>query len=260
MTPWPDPRPTDPETGDPDLLILFDIDGTLLRSGGAGPRSMALAMRELHPPRHPGDEVDHERLDTAGWLDPLIWRAMLDQIGREADDGGHEAFRRTYGEILARIIEEERPVYALEGAGAAARWVHEHPTLESALLTGNYPETGRLKIEAAGLDPDHFRFGAWGSEATLRRGLPPLAIRRAAEELGLDVEPHQTVIVGDTPADIDCAHHNGCRVIAVATGRFTEDQLRPHGADVLLPDLRDLARFREAVETTLAAGPRPMRD
>ncbi|MDG1978364.1 MAG: HAD hydrolase-like protein, partial [Phycisphaerales bacterium] len=120
-------------------------------------------------------------------------------------------------------------------------------------------ETGRLKIEAAGLDPDHFRFGAWGSEAELRRGLPPLAIRRAAEELGLAVDPHQTVIVGDTPADIDCAHHNGCRVIAVATGRFTEDQLRPHGADVLLPDLSDLARFQEAVDTALAAGPHPTR-
>lgn len=241
------------------MLILFDIDGTLLRSGGAGPRSMALAMKELHPPRHPGDEVDHERLDTAGWLDPLIWRAMLEQLGHAPEDDGHERFRRTYGTILARIIEEEGPVYALEGAGDAARWVHEHPTLESALLTGNYPETGRLKIEAAGLDPDHFRFGAWGSEADLRRGLPPLAIRRAAEELGLAVEPHETVIVGDTPADIDCAHHNGCRVIAVATGRFTEDQLRPHGADVLLPDLSDLGRFQEAVDTALAAGPLPTR-
>ena len=237
------------------MLILFDIDGTLLRSGGAGPRSMSLAMKELHPPRHAGDEVDHEQLDTAGWLDPLIWRAMLDQLGRDAEEDGHDRFRRTYGAILASIIEEESPVYALEGAGEAARWVHEHPTLEAALLTGNYPETGRLKIEAAGLDPDHFRFGAWGSEADLRRGLPPVAIRRAAERLGLEVEPHQTVIVGDTPADIDCAHHNGCRVIAVATGRFTEDQLRPHGADVLLPDLSDLARFQEAVDNALAAGP-----
>jgi phosphoglycolate phosphatase len=242
------------------MLILFDIDGTLLRSGGAGPRSMGIAMQQLHPPRHEGDCVDMKKLDTAGWLDPLIWRALVDQRGLEATDEGHDAFRETYGAILAEIIEAENPVYALPGAAEAVDWVHEHPNLEAALLTGNYPETGRLKVKAAGLDPDLFRFGVWGSEADRRRGLPPIAIDRAISMFGRSIDPHETVIIGDTPADVDCAHANGCRVIAVATGRFEMEDLRPHEPDVLLPDLADLSRFQEAVTEVLAAGPFEPRD
>lgn len=237
------------------MLILFDIDGTLLRSGGAGPRSMCMALQELHPSRHEGDFVDPEKMDTAGSLDPLIWRKLVDQRGLEATDAGHTAFRETYGAILANVIEAENPVYALPGAAAAVNWVHEHSDLEAALLTGNYPETGRLKVKAAGLDPDLFRFGVWGSEADGRRGLPPIAMERAIAMFERSIDPHQTVIIGDTPADVDCAHANGCRVIAVATGRFDLEQLRPHKPDVLLPDLADLTRFQDAVSEVLAAGP-----
>ncbi|MDG2022630.1 MAG: HAD family hydrolase [Phycisphaerales bacterium] len=237
------------------MLILFDIDGTLLRSSGVGPRSMCMALQELCPPRHEGDFVDPEKMDTAGSLDPLIWKTLLDHRGLDATDVGHDAFRETYGAILTKAIEEEDPVYALPGAAEAVAWVQEHPTLEAALLTGNYPETGRLKVKAAGFDPDLFRFGTWGSEADRRRGLPPIAMERARSMFEHAIEPHETVIVGDTPADVDCAHANGCRVIAVATGRFDVESLRPHEPDVLLPNLADLTRFQDAVAEALAAGP-----
>ena len=233
------------------MLVLFDIDGTLLRSRGVGLRAMQAALHELHPPRHEGDRHDVEAIDTAGRLDPLIWRELLEQRGIEPTEDGHEAFRRSYGSRLAAMIEEERPVVCLDGAAAAVAWVRDHPELVPALLTGNYPETGRRKVAGAGIDPDDFAFGVWGFEAETRRGLPPIGIARANEHVGREVDPREAVIVGDTPADIDCARHAGCHVVAVATGRFGVEDLASHEPDVVLPGLDDLEAFITALETCL---------
>ena len=199
------------------MLVLFDIDGTLLRSRGVGLRAMKAALESLHPPRFDGDAHDLDAIDTAGRLDPLIWRELLEQRGLEQTDAGHEAFRETYGRLMTEMIEAEQPVICLPGADDAVAWTRDHPTLVPALLTGNYPETGRLKVAGAGIDPDHFAFGVWGFEAATRRVLPPIALERATRFLDRPVAPHEAVIIGDTPADIDCARAAGCRVIAVAT-------------------------------------------
>lgn len=233
------------------MLILFDIDGTLLRSRGVGLRAMQAALEEIHPPRHEHDRHDIEAIDTAGRLDPLIWRELLAQRGIEPTDALHDRFRETYGTLMARMIEDERPVVGLDGAAEAVRWVRDHSEFMAALLTGNYPETGRLKVAGAGIDPDDFAFGVWGFEASTRRGLPPIGIQRGSEHLGRPIDPADAVIVGDTPADIDCARASGCRVIAVATGRFGMDELAAHQPDELLPDLGDLDRFITALNRTL---------
>ena len=233
------------------MLILFDIDGTLLKSRGVGLRAMQAALEDLHPARHPGDTHDVAAIDTAGRLDPLIWRELLDQRGIEATSEGHEAFRRVYGDRLHSMIEAERPVVCLDGAAEAVAWVRDHPRLIAALLTGNYSETGRLKVAGAGIDPDDFVFGVWGSEADNRRGLPPIGIARGSEHLGRPLRPEEAVIVGDTPADIDCARAAGCPVIAVATGRFTTRELSSHDPDEVLEDLSDLDRFISTLERCL---------
>jgi len=233
------------------MLVLFDIDGTLLRSRGVGLRAMKAALESLHPARFEGDEHDLDAIDTAGRLDPLIWRELLEQRGLDATDAGHKAFRETYGRLMSEMIAAERPVIELPGAADAVAWTRDHPTLVPALLTGNYPETGRLKVAGAGIDPDDFAFGVWGFEATTRRGLPPIALSRAAEHLGRPIAPHDAVIVGDTPADIDCARAAGCRVIAVATGRFDESALAEHEPDALLPDLGDRERVRSTITEIL---------
>lgn len=230
------------------MLILFDIDGTLLRSRGVGLRAMQAAIEELHPPRNADDLHDVNAIDTAGRLDPLIWGELLAQRELEATSEGHEAFRSLYGDRLRSMIEEERPVIRLDGAAEAVAWVRDHPTLVAALLTGNYPETGRLKVAGAGIDPDDFAFGVWGFEADTRRGLPPIGIARGGEHLGRSLRPEEAVIVGDTPADIDCARAAGCHVIAVATGRFSVEDLAAHEPDELLEDLSDLDRFIAAIE------------
>ncbi|MEE2973355.1 MAG: HAD family hydrolase [Planctomycetota bacterium] len=233
------------------MLVLFDIDGTLLRSRGVGLRAMQAALEAIHPPRQEGDVHDVSTVDTAGRLDPLIWREMLGQRNLDPTDEGHDLFRRTYCEHLARMIEAEQPVVGLRGAAEAVAWVRDRPDLIAALLTGNYEETGRLKVRAAGIDPDDFAFGVWGCEAATRRGLPPIGIERAVAHAGRPIDPSTAVIVGDTPADIDCARAAGCRVIAVATGRFTEEELTDHHPDAVLPDLSDLAAFKSAIRHCL---------
>ncbi len=233
------------------MLVLWDIDGTLLRSRGVGLRAMKAALEEIHPSRGEGDEHDLDAIDTAGRLDPLIWRELLAQRDIEATEERHRLFRDRYGRLLTEMVEAEQPVICLPGAADAVAWTRDHPHLIAALLTGNYSETGRLKVAGAGIDPDDFAFGVWGSEAETRRGLPVVALERVIEHAGRVVEPHETVIVGDTPADIDCARANGCRVIAVATGRFDRDALAAHEPDAVLPDLSDLTAFKTVIEDCL---------
>ena len=101
------------------MIVLFDIDGTLLRSRGVGLRAMQAALEEIHPPRHAEDRHDVEAIDTAGRLDPLIWAELLAQRGIEPTPEGHVAFRRAYGDRMRSMIEAERPVICLDGAAEA---------------------------------------------------------------------------------------------------------------------------------------------
>ncbi len=109
--------------------------------------------------------------------------------------------------------------------------------LTLGVLTGNYPETGRLKLEAAGLDTAWFPVAAWGSDAASRRDLPPLAMRRHETLTGRRLEPGHVVVIGDTPHDVDCARASGCRSLAVATGPYRADDLVASGADLVVEDL-----------------------
>ena len=107
------------------------------------------------------------------------------------------------------------------------------------LLTGNYPETGRMKIEAAGLDLDSFAVAVWGVDGAHRRELPVVAMEQYAAHTGRTIEPQDVLIIGDTVHDIDCARANGCRCLAVATGVGTADELAAHEPDLLVDDLSD---------------------
>ncbi|MHC4828401.1 MAG: HAD hydrolase-like protein, partial [Planctomycetota bacterium] len=107
------------------------------------------------------------------------------------------------------------------------------------LLTGNYPETGRLKIQAAGLDPDLFAVAAWGSDGQSRSDLPALAMTLYRQRMGRPVDPQNVVVVGDTPHDVACARAHGCRCLAVATGTYSREKLAGCEPDLLLDDLTE---------------------
>src|SRR5206468_9197330 len=104
------------------------------------------------------------------------------------------------------------------------------------LLTGNLVEGARAKLEAVGIDPEMFVVGAYGSDHELRPELPAIAQRRARDVLGIDVAGDDVVVIGDTPADVECGRDIGARAIGVATGHYPTDVLAAHGAVAVFPD------------------------
>jgi phosphoglycolate phosphatase len=219
------------------VLALWDIDGTLLKSEHAGIHAMLEALHELHP----GKTFSFDGVEVSGRLDPLIYRELAARHGIAGDDAAHATFRATYAERLRMRLAARNTVRALAGVGELVRSLHDHAHWEQGLLTGNYEPTGFLKVTHAGLDPAHFRINAFADHGATRRDLPPVAIRRYREATGRAVPPERVVIIGDTPLDVDCAHHNGCRCLAVATGIHPPDELRAAGADLVVDDLSDVA-------------------
>ena len=219
------------------MLILFDIDGTMLLTKGAGITAMERAGRELF-----GDGFGFGSIETAGRLDGLIWADLADANGVEATDGNHARFRARYAQHLHGLLAVERIATALPGVAALIEALSSWPHAALGLLTGNYPETGRLKLVAAGYEPDGFRVAAWGTDGPNRRALPPVAMARHAEIAGSPIAAQRVVIIGDTPHDIDCAKHNACRSIGVSTGAFDRRRLADDGADLALDDLSDTQR------------------
>jgi len=217
------------------MLILFDVDGTLLLSQGAGMKAMIEAGRELF-----GGSFSFEGVEFAGRLDPLIWSAAAQLNGVADTSENHDRFRRAYGACLRRHFEADPTARLLPGVRRLIDALRATDHLTLGLLTGNYPETGQLKIRTAGLDPAIFTVAAWGHEAATRRELPAVAMDRYKQRMGRVIEPREVVVIGDTPHDIDCAHVNGCRAIGVATGPVHSlEDLRAHEPELAVADLTD---------------------
>ncbi len=230
------------------MLILFDIDGTLLLTQRAGTQSMQAAARELF-----GDHFTFEGIELGGWLDPLIWDTVARANGIEDPASHHDRFRATYLRHFQERLARNPTVTALPGVVELIEALSQEPDTWLGLLTGNYPETGRMKIEAAGLDIDSFAVAVWGVDGAHRRELPVVAMAQYATQTGQTVEPHDVLIIGDTLHDVDCARVNGCRSLAVATGVCTAAELAAHEPDLLVDDLSDtsliLAWILKPVET-----------
>ena len=214
------------------MLILFDIDGTLLLTQRAGTRSMCAAAREMF-----GDAFTFDGVDIAGRIDPLIWADVARANGIDEPEAHHDRFRATYVEHLARWLAADNTVLLLPGVVELLEALRGVEAVTLGLLTGNYPETGLLKIEAAGLDAAIFPVTAWGCDGRSRRDLPAVAMARHRDLTGVEVRPEGVVIIGDTPHDVDCARAHGCRALAVATGPYSRETLRDAGPDLLVDDL-----------------------
>lgn len=216
------------------MLILFDIDNTLLTSRGVGRRAMHEAVCELF-----GENMRFDGVEIAGRLDRLIFRDLASINGFEDTEEHHEQFRRIYRRVFTRLLGDGDPIVRLPGVEALVDELHEREDVTIGLLTGNYPETGRMKVEAAELNPDVFKVCAWGDRGDSRRDLPPRAIAEHEAVMGSPIEPARVVIIGDTPHDVDCAAHHGCRCLAVATGSFDLKTLQDCGADQVVADLTE---------------------
>ena len=224
-------------------LLLFDIDGTLLTTNGAGRPAVEAALAEVA-----GRPVTTEGISFSGKTDPQILREVLVHNGAdEALLNGRfpdavEAFRRT----MHRVFDPSG-VDALDGACALVEHLAADERVQLALLTGNLEEMAYLKVGAIGFDRAHFPFGAFGSDSEHRNDLPAVALERAAAHAGRAFPCEDTIVIGDTPRDIECGRGAGCTVVAVATGRFGRDELAAHEPDVLFDSLADAEAFVRAV-------------
>ncbi len=221
------------------MLILFDIDATLVTTSGVGRHAMAEAGRRLYGPAFTPDGVEF-----AGRLDPLILADLLVRNGLEPTPDRKAAMRREYRRALIEGLQAPGIARALPGVHAVVDALMGQAGVTLGLLTGNFEETGRLKLGACGLETDRFRVRVWGDESPheppSRDHLPAVAIERYAGLLAGPVRADRVTIVGDTVHDVGCARANGCRSLAVATGSFSADALRSAGADAVMDDMGEV--------------------
>jgi phosphoglycolate phosphatase-like HAD superfamily hydrolase len=226
-------------------LVLFDIDGTLLFTDGAGRRAIRAALLAEMGTSGP---IDGYRLD--GKTDPQIVRDLLTAAGHpDAESPTHvEVVCRRYVSLLEGELEASAGrSRTYPGVSALLDVLERRADAVLGLLTGNVAEGAALKLRAVGLDPDRFRVGAYGSDAAERSRLPAIAAQRAAPLLGRVVSGPDLVIVGDTPADVTCGASLGARAIGVATGSFSRADLLAAGAFTAFDSFADPAPVVEAV-------------
>ena len=217
-------------------LVLFDIDGTLLWTDGAGRRAIHRALIEIFGDTGPADH----RFD--GKTDPQIVRELMHDVGHEdehIDARMHELFDRYVVCLREELRDPEHRAMPLPGVTDLLAALTARDDVTLGLLTGNLVDGARAKLEAVGIDPDIFVVGAFGSDHENRPELPAIAQRRAREELGIDVRGSDVVVIGDTPADVECGRDIGARAIGVATGRYSTEVLAEHGAAAVFADLTD---------------------
>ena len=229
-------------------LVLFDIDGTILKSQGAGRSAVQEALESVCGPKVTSDGVSF-----AGRTDPEIMREMLSMAGLSPVEQENliEECLETYVSVLMRRLKPNM-VAALPGVRRLIAILEARTDVFLGLLTGNLKETAYLKLHAVGLG-SHFPFGAFGSDKEDRYDLPGIAVERAFKSTGIRFRAHQTVIIGDTPHDIGCATKYGAFSIGVCSGTYDRDQLGLCGADLLLDDLSDPEPILEQLNQ-LAAG------
>ena len=213
-------------------LWLFDIDGTLVDTGGAGMRALQEATAECYGGEGPA-------LDLAGSTDLGVLAGILAHFDLEHAEGEEERFFAAYLHRLEwNLAQGGFAGRVLPGAAGLLDKLSQRGEITIGLLTGNIAGGAGAKMRHYGLD-HHFPFGAYGCDHADRNLLGPVALDRAAAHAGVSFTPEETLVIGDTPKDIACAHAMGARCLAVATGKFSAEQLRAAGADMVVQSLED---------------------
>ncbi len=228
------------------MLVLWDVDHTLVHAGGGGVALYELVLAELYGLKLPG-----QLASMAGRTDTSI---ALEVLGAAGVDAAAE-LPRFHAALATRAADVTDLVrdhgIVLPGVRHALAAVASHaaagPVVQS-LLTGNLPALARVKLSALSLT-EHLDFdiGGYGDVSSVRADLVPVARQRAAARYRVDFSGRATVLIGDTPHDVAAATATGARAVGVATGRFSAAELADAGADVVLPDLADTDRAVAAI-------------
>lgn len=225
-------------SGNSPILLLFDIDGTLVRTNGRAGRLMIRATEELT-----GHKIPYDIHNFIGRTDRMIIRQFLRQ-NQTPESGMDELIEK----ILDRYLKYAGPemkkpgsVRVIPGVKNLLRKLITRDEFRLGLLTGNLKRGAQAKLGPVGLDA-YFPVGAFGDDSEERNRLPKFALQRARRHYGIAFRESQSWIIGDSPRDIECAASNGLHCLAVATGRISRDELASYHPDVVLENL-------EATET-----------
>ena len=213
--------------------VLFDIDGTLLHTGGAGAEAWQRAFRELYEV-----EANIEEHTHAGMTDPeiaeIVFREVLGRDGSETERA--EAIGCYLGH-LAEAVAESEGYFVIPGIeDLLPRLVEEGILL--GVVTGNIESAAHIKLARGDLNK-YFAFGGYGSDSRSRTALTKKALERGGEVSGAPLDPDQTIAIGDTPRDVKAGHGAGIHVVGVATGSYSVEELKESGADWAIENVSD---------------------
>ena len=226
-------------------LVLFDVDGTMVLSGGAGHRALKKAIQETFGQ---ADSMDSIRPD--GKTDPAIIKEALSRLGKEdcyTEETAKSLFS-LYVPFLRDELEQSKNFQVLPGTRELVSSLNRNPEILLGLATGNIEKGARLKLEKAGLN-SFFSFGGFGDDAENRTELICAAIgrgRNASSTNQLDA----TIVIGDTPRDIVHGKEAGAKTIATASGSYSLEALEAYKPDLAIASLEPIKPILEFIETT----------
>jgi phosphoglycolate phosphatase len=218
----------------PRAIVLFDIDGTLLVTGGASSRCIRrCAQRVL------GSSVEAAKI-TVGTLDPQIFGQLASHCGITPTPEQLEQYKSLYlADLEQELSRVAADIVVMPGVRQVLEQLRQREDVVVGLLTGNFEAASRLKLRAAGLDEALFEIGAFAEDGMQRSELVPAALRKVERSSNGPAEAQRTILIGDTPRDIECARQAGCLVLSVATGHYSLAELQSHHPDAAVADLTD---------------------
>jgi phosphoglycolate phosphatase len=225
------------------LLVLWDIDHTLIETRGVGSKVYAEAFAKVTG--HPLEKMP----ELAGRTEPVIFREALKVNGVDPAEDLYDEFAAAQAQAYADHLDELRARgRALPGAAEALHALAERDGVLQSVLTGNTRPSAEIKLRAFDLDRYlDFDIGAYGTDDDTRANLVDIARRRAEKVHGLNFDNDATVLLGDTPNDVTAAQASGARIIAVATGKNSANALAKAGAPTVLANLTDTPAVLAAI-------------
>ena len=218
-------------------IILFDIDGTMIHSGGAGKRAMNQSFEEVF-----GIAEGLKEVSLGGKTDPQILTEALAINKIITDEDKNARFKERYFELLVDWIDKDLPGKQMyPGIVDLLQQLSQNDDVAIGLLTGNWQQGARTKLGHFNLN-EYFSFGAFGDDSFNRNELLPFALERCANNGNIQTGSDQTIVIGDTPSDVECAQIHGAKALAVATGFCAYEDLVKSKPDWLFDDLSDVEK------------------
>lgn len=223
------------------MLFFFDIDATMTDTGGGGMRAMQDAGRQLFSPA-----FTVENISFAGSLDTVLTHQLFALNNVAITDANIASFRAAYAQHLAQRLATPGTCRALPGVLEILTSLRQRDPSTLAVLTGNFADTGAMKLRACRIDPEWFSISVFADEVphhqerpALREHLVELGLKRYHDREKRPLTPRHAVVIGDTPHDIRCGKAHNTRTLGVATGRFSTSELHAAGADRAVENLAD---------------------